>query len=253
MASQAPIDAGSAEDPVASLLLKLRRRDTVTEREAAVLREAVASVENLPADHLIVTAGQPLERSTLLIDGVVARFKDLAEGQRQITDLHVAGDFVDLHGYLLKQLEHDIGTLTPVRIAHVPHAALVRISETEPHLARMLWLSTLIDAAIQRERILSIGRRPALGRIAHLFCELHIRLDLVGLVEGTSFPLPITQLDLADTTGLTSVHVNRMLRVLRDDGLLTFRGGMVEIHDLPRLEQVAEFDRSYLFLTSRPR
>jgi CRP-like cAMP-binding protein len=116
-----------------------------------------------------------------------------------------------------------------------------------------LWLSTLIDAAVQRERILSIGRRSALARIAHLMCELFVRLDVVGLTEGSSFRLPITQLDLADATGLTSVHVNRMLRQLRGDGLMTFRNAVVEIHDLPGLERVAEFDRSYLFLNSEPR
>jgi CRP-like cAMP-binding protein len=117
----------------------------------------------------------------------------------------------------------------------------------------LLWLSTLMDAAVQRERILSIGRRSALARIAHLMCELFVRLEVVGLTEGQSFRLPITQLDLADASGLTSVHVNRMLRQLRGEGLMTFRNSLVEIHDLPALERVAEFDRAYLFLTSEPR
>jgi CRP-like cAMP-binding protein len=117
----------------------------------------------------------------------------------------------------------------------------------------MLWLSTMIDGAVQRERILSIGRRSAVARIAHLICELFARLEVVGLTDGDSFALPITQLDLADATGLTSVHVNRMLRQLRHEGMMTFRNGIAEIHDLPRLEQTAEFDRSYLFLDSQPR
>jgi CRP-like cAMP-binding protein len=130
---------------------------------------------------------------------------------------------------------------------------LTRITEKEPHLARLLWLSTLMDAAVQRERILSIGRRSALGRIAHLMCELFVRFGVVGQVEGQSFRLPLTQLDLADATGLTSVHVNRMLRELRSKELMTFRNAVVEIHDLEGLERVAEFDRSYLFLESQPR
>jgi CRP-like cAMP-binding protein len=167
--------------------------------------------------------------------------------------VHVPGDFVDLHGYLLKRLEDNVSALTPARIALFSHAALTVITEREPHLARLLWLSTLMDAAVQRERILSIGRRSAYGRIAHLICELFVRLEVVGLTEGDSFRLPITQLDLADASGLTSVHVNRMLRRLRSEGLLTFRNSVVEIHDRKGLERAADFDRSYLFLETQPR
>ncbi len=253
MASPAPVDPVADEDPLGPLLLKLRARDGLTEPEADVLRGAVDRVETVAAGDRLVTAGEPLDHSILLIEGVICRYKDLAEGQRQITDVHVPGDFVDLHGFLLKRLEHHVGTLTPGRVAIFPHAALKEITETQPHLARLLWLSTLIDAAMQRERILSIGRRSAVARIAHLICELHVRYSVVHQVEGTSFRFPVTQLDMADATGLTSVHVNRMLRQLRDENMVTFRGGVIEIHDLPRLEQVAEFDPSYLFLTSEPR
>jgi CRP-like cAMP-binding protein len=165
----------------------------------------------------------------------------------------VPGDFVDLHGFLLKRLEHNIGALTPVRLAYVPHNELKRITEREPHLGRLLWLSTLIDSAVQRERILSVGRRSALARVAHLLCELYVRLEVVGQVEGRTFRLPVTQLDIADATGLTAVHVNRMLRELRSEEIVTFRGGTVEIHDWQRLEQVAEFSRDYLFLENQPR
>ncbi|HEY0116672.1 MAG TPA: Crp/Fnr family transcriptional regulator, partial [Allosphingosinicella sp.] len=169
------------------------------------------------------------------------------------TELHVPGDFIDLHGYLLKRIEHHIGALTAVRIALVPHRNVVRITEQEPHLARLLWLSTLMDAAIQRERILSVGRRSALARIAHLICELYVRLDVVGQVDGLNFAFPVTQLDLADATGLTAVHVNRMLRQLRDRKLVTFRNAVVEIHDLDELQRAAEFDPAYLFLQHEPR
>jgi CRP-like cAMP-binding protein len=117
----------------------------------------------------------------------------------------------------------------------------------------MLWFSTLLDSAIQREKILSVGRRTALARIAHLICELYLRLDIVGLASGRSFALPLTQIDLADASGLTSVHVNRMLKQLRDEELATFRGGEVTIHDWDRLQQTAEFDPTYLYLERRPR
>jgi CRP-like cAMP-binding protein len=143
--------------------------------------------------------------------------------------------------------------MTAVRLATVPHDALRRITESYPHLARVLWFSTLIDAAIHREKILSVGRRSAHARIAHLLCELFVRLQLVQRAEEDGYALPLTQGDLADATGLTSVHVNRMLRRLRDDGLCTFRGGRVVIHDWDRMQRVAEFDQTYLHLERRPR
>ena len=240
-------------DPVGTLLLKLSRRDEISGREEEVLRAAVSEIHSFPTGRTIVRNGQELDRSMLLIHGMIARFKDLSDGQRQIMEIHVAGDFTDLHGFPLKRLDHDVGALTEVTIGFVPHAALTRITEEEPHLARILWMSTLMDAAIQRERILSIGRRAARSRIAHLLCELYVRLELIGLAADGAYELPLTQLDLGDATGLTSVHVNRMLRDLREDGLLTFRGGQVTIHDWEKLKRVAEFDPTYLHLEHRPR
>jgi CRP-like cAMP-binding protein len=243
-------DAASA---IAGLLLKLRARDLVTGEEEAVLRASVSEIRGHPAGRTIVRTGTTLSASTLLVEGIVCRYKDLADGQRQIMELHVAGDFVDLHGFLLKQLDHNVGTMTPVKVASVPHDALRGITETHPHLGRMLWFSTLLDAAIHREKILSIGRRSAVARIAHIFCELLVRLRIVGLADSEGYDLPLTQADLADVTGLTSVHVNRMLKKLRDENLLIFRGGTVTIGDWDRLQRLAEFDPTYLHLERRPR
>lgn len=245
-------DADAAQ-AIAGLLLKLRARDLVSGEEEEVLRASVSEIREFPAGRTIVRTGTTLSASTLLVDGIVCRYKDLADGQRQIMELHVAGDFVDLHGFLLKQLDHNLGTMTSVRVASVPHDALRGITETHPHLGRMLWFTTLLDAAIHREKILSIGRRSAVARIAHIFCELLVRLRLVGLASETGYALPLTQADLADVTGLTSVHVNRMLKKLRDEDLLTFRGGVVTIRDWERLQRLAEFDPTYLHLERRPR
>lgn len=245
-------DCGAAE-AISGLLRKLGARDLVSNEEEEVLRASVAEICEHPEGRTIVCTGTTLSFSILLVEGIVCRYKDLADGQRQIMELHVAGDFVDLHGFLLKQLDHNVGTMTPVRVAMVPHDALRRITETHPHLGRMLWFSTLLDAAIHREKILSIGRRSALARIAHIFCELLVRLRIVGLADDKGYSLPLTQADLADVTGLTSVHVNRMLKKLRDDDLLTFRGGIVTIGDWEGLQRVAEFDPAYLHLERRPR
>jgi CRP-like cAMP-binding protein len=246
-----PTAAG--EDPLYELLLKLRARDTISDEEEQVLRRSVSEIKEFPRGKVIVRAGVEVNQCTLLFEGLVCRYKDLSDGQRQVMELHLAGDFLDLHSFLLKQLEHHVGSMTPVRLALVPHEEIRKITENYPHLARMLWFSTLLDAAIHRERILSVGRRSAVSRIAHLFCELYLRLKIVGMVDGYSYRLPITQADIADASGLTSVHVNRMLKQLRDQGLMVFRNNEVVIQDWERLQQVAEFSDRYLYLEQRPR
>jgi CRP-like cAMP-binding protein len=235
------------------LARKLRVRDILSAEEENALEAMVGDVKEHGAGRTLVRAGVALSECNLLVEGLVCRYKDLADGQRQILELHVPGDFVDLHSFVLKRLEHNIGSLTPVRIALIPHENMRRVTETHPHLARMLWFSTLLDAAIHREWILSMGRRTALARIAQILCELYVRMDVVGLTSAFSYPLPLTQTDLADATGLTAVHVNRMLKKLRDDDLLTFRNGEVAIHDWERLQRVAEFNPGYLYLERRPR
>jgi CRP-like cAMP-binding protein len=248
-----PADAAIPDAALRGLLLKLRARDILDAEEEAALRGSFSEIREIPAGKVVVRAGVALSECTLLFDGFICRYKDLADGQRQIMELHVPGDFVDLHSFLLKRLEHNVGSMTPVRVAIAPHDRLRAITEAHPHLARLLWFSTLLDAAIHREKILSIGRRSAVARIAHLLCELFVRLELVGLASGGGYALPLTQADLADASGLTSVHVNRMLKKLRDDGLVTFRSSQVTIHDFDRLQRVAEFDPAYLYLERRPR
>ena len=235
------------------LFRKLERRDDLNQEERAALEGTVARIVECPARTVIVREHVLLDTSNLLMAGHCCRYKDLPNGQRQILELHVPGDFVDLHSFPLKKLEHNIMTLTPARIAYVPHTRLKAITEAHPHLARMLWFSTMLDAAIHREWLLSLGRRSAIGRLAHLFSELHVRLEVAGLAEGSGYPLPITQVDLADSTGLTAVHVNRMLRELRDTGVMSFRDGRVTIDDLAKLHRLGSFDPAYLYLDKRPR
>jgi len=235
-------------DSISLLATKLRARDTLSDEEEQVLRDAVSETRTFAAGQIIVPAGKQLTDSTLLTEGIIGRYKDLASGERQIQELHVAGDFVDLHGFLLKSLDHNVAAVSACTIALVPHVGLKHITEQHPHLARMLWFSTLLDASIQRETILSIGRRSALARISHLMCEFAVRLGVVGLADRKGFDLPMTQADLADATALTPVHVNRMLRQLRDQEILTFRSGRVTIHDWDRLVHEAEFDPDYLHL-----
>jgi CRP-like cAMP-binding protein len=234
-------------------LLKLRRRDDVSPAEEAIIRSLIGEVRKVPADKVVIRAGEELHESLLLVDGWLARARDLAEGQRQITELHLPGDFADLHSFTLKRLEHNVISLTPCTIAAVPHERLLRVSEEQPHLTRLFWFSTNLDAAIHREWAVSLGRRPALARIAHLFCELFERLQIVGHVSGNSYAFPLTQAELAECLGLTAVHINRTLQELRARKLLAFENRQVTLLDTDQLKEVAEFDPAYLYLERRPR
>ncbi len=234
-------------------LAKLRARDTISSEEEAVIWASLGEVRDLAAHDTCIRAGQRLSVSTLLLKGLMCRYKDLPGGERQITELHVAGDFLDLHSFSLKQLDHNVMTLTPCRVVLVPHTKLTEITEKYPHLARVYWFLTALDAAIHREWELSLGRRTAIQRIAHLVCELRVRLGLIGEADDTGFALPLTQADLSDCTGLTPVHVNRTLRELRERGLMEFRGRRVSLQDLDGLRSLAEFDDSYLYLRREDR
>jgi CRP-like cAMP-binding protein len=229
-------------------LLKLRARGDVSDGEEAVLRGLVSETRSVAAKTIIIHAGDVLAVSTLLLEGLMCRYKDLSNGQRQITEMHVAGDFVDLHSFTLKRLDHNIMALTACRIAIVPHERLTRLTEEHPHLTRMYWFSTNLDAAIHREWELSLGRRSALSRTAQFFCELHVRLGLIGLADRSGYPLGITQIDLAECLGMTSIHINRTLKELREQGVVEFRRGRVAIGDLDALRRIAEFDPAFLYL-----
>jgi CRP-like cAMP-binding protein len=234
-------------------LMKLRVRDNLSVEEEAALRAMVTEVRDFPADKVIVRAGDLLDTCMLLISGLMRRFKDLPNGQRQVTELHVAGDFADLHSFTLKRLDHNVGTLTACKVAIVPHDRLREITEQHPHLARMLWFSTNLDAAIHREWEVSLGRRSALERLAHLFCEMDCRLEIVDLAHEGRYDLALTQEELAECLGITPVHVNRTMQQLRELGLVEFRGGKVTIHDREELRRRALFDPAYLYLECLPR
>ena len=229
-------------------LRKLRARDDISAAEEAAIRAAVSGTRPVDADETFIHAGELLTASTILLTGLMCRFKDMSNGGRQITELHVPGDFVDLHSFTLKQLDHDVMTLTPARLANVPHDNLRRITERFPHITRMYWFSTNLDAVVHREWELSLGRRTARARLATLLSELHLRLRIVGLADANGYDLSLTQTDLAECTGLTNVHVNRTLRELREEGLVALQAGRVTIIDRLSLWRVGEFDPRYLYL-----
>lgn len=224
-----------------------RARDALSEEERQVVEQSVASVRSLPARTQLSRRGELVTTSTMLLDGFICRYLDDREGYRQLVSIHVPGDFVDLHGFPLRRLDHDIATLGPCTIATFEHRTLAEIVRTHPRLTRWLWFSTLLDAAIHREWIFRLGRLNAEGRVAHFFCELYARLEMVELASEGRFTLPATQADVAEACGITGVHVNRVLRLMRERGLATFRSGEVRILDQRSLKALAEFDPVYLY------
>lgn len=229
------------------LVRKLASRDTISPAEEGVLRALVATVEIVPAKKVLVARGERLRQSVILLEGMMCRYRDLHSGRRQISAVYLPGDVPDLHGYTLRYLDQDVMALTRSKVAFVPHDRLDRLMEEHPRLARLLWFLTNLDGAIHREWEVSLGQRSGPAKAAHLFCELHTRFSVLGIAEGTGFPLPMSQAELGECLGLTFVHTNRILRALRERGLVDFRNRLVTIHDLPGLKALAEFDPAYLY------
>lgn len=224
-----------------------RTRQALSDEERQVLENAVSSVRSIPARTTVSRRGELVNHSSLLVDGFMCRYLDDRNGHRQLVSMHVPGDFVDLHGFPMKRLDHDIATLGPCTVALFEHRTLATLQERHPRLTRWLWFSTLLDAAIHREWIFRLGRLGADGRVAHFFCEMNARLEMVDMAADGRFTLPATQADLAEACGITGVHANRVLRLMRERGLATFRGGEVRILDAKRLAALAEFDSIYLY------
>jgi len=233
---------------VTDRFLRHRRGPKLTAEEREALEASVDEVVTHAARQIVVRAREPLDHSTLLVEGTMCRYRDDRHGLRQLVAIHVPGDFVDLHGYPLQTLDHDVASLTAITVATVRHDRFDVLTAEHPELARKLWYSTLLDAAIHRAWLFRLGRLDAGGRLANFLSETNARLQAVGLSDGHRFTLGLTQTDLAEICGLTSVHVNRVMRSLREERIITFRDSLVEIHDLPRLHRQGQFDPDYLYL-----
>lgn len=216
--------------------------------ERARLDAAISEVKTFGPRKIIARAGEPLKSSSLLLEGIMSRYLDDRNGLRQLVAIHFPGDFLDLHAFPLKVLDHDVATMTTATVATVPHAEIEAIAEEMPQLIRKLWFATLLDAAIHRAWLFRLGRLDATGRVAHFLCETDARLFSAGLSDGRRFALALTQADLAEICGLTTVHVNRVMRQLREEKLCLFRSSLVEILDPAGLAARAQFDPAYLYL-----
>ena len=226
--------------------LRGRLRDHLSEEQKQAIEDLVASVEQYAGGDVLVERGQVCERSLILIEGKVLRcISD--EEDRYTVGIHVPGDFVDLHGFALKRLDHDIVAVGPVKVGTVPHDRLEELIARDPVLARVLWFATLLDAAIHRNWIMMLEKLNAAQRVAHVFCELHYRLTLIGRGNARVLRTPLTQQDLAQMCGVTSVHVNRAIRRLKELDIGEVRRGDFYTSDWAKVCAFAGFKPDYLY------
>jgi CRP-like cAMP-binding protein len=230
----------------ASLIAKLNSVATLEPRDAAALLRLPVKVRDFQRDDDIVREHERPSSSTLLLQGLITRYKTVPDGKRQIMAFHVPGDIPDLQSLHLRTMDHSIGALRPARVAMIDHEPLREVIYGSPTLCHILWRDTLVDAAIHREWMMGIGRLSAHSRIAHLLCELLVKYRAAKLADGYQFPLMITQVDIADALGLTSVHVNRVLQDLRREGFVELDRSQAKILDWERFRELAAFDPTYL-------
>jgi CRP-like cAMP-binding protein len=240
--------------PAIQLLIRnLASRDTLLPTDVERLESLRLREENYPRGATFIAEGSRPEWSCLVREGLCARAVNRPNGTRQLTALHVPGDFVDLHGFTLKCMDHSVVALSACTVVFVRHAELLTITETCPHLTRMLWLSTTVDAAIQRRMTALLGRHTPLERLGHLLCEIYTRMHTVGLAAQGKFWFPITQAELADLLGLSVVHMNRTVQDLRATNMVRWEQSEVTLVDFPRLRRTSNFDPVYLNLWTEPR
>ena len=232
--------------PLTGRFLHGRLRHAMSEREKSIFENAIEDVQELDEDHQILARGVVCDFSTMLIEGFAIR-SIVENNQRHIVGVQVPGDFMDLHAYALKRLDHDLVTMGPAKIGRVSHEKLKQIQRDEPHLARLFWFSTLLDASIHRQWILKLHQLKASQRTAHLLAEIWLRLEQVGLAQPNGFRSPLTQADLADMCGTTPIHMNRALGEIRKAGIAEFRRGKLVCVDRVALEKLGDFDPTYLY------
>lgn len=223
-----------------------RLRDQFDEEDLSLIEGMMGEPRTLLDGERLIARGEPALRATILVDGFMIS-RVLRDGKRYIVGVHVPGDFVDLHGFALKHLDHDIVACGPAQIAQVERDRLREITQSRPTIARALWFATLLDAAINRQWIRNLEALDAPQRIAHLYAELHHRLTLIGRNVSRTLRTPFTQTDLADMCGVSAIHANRAVARIRDLGLGEIRRGDLYIADWGALERYAGFDPCYLY------
>jgi CRP-like cAMP-binding protein len=234
-----------------ALIRKLESIAPLAPEEKAALLRLPLRLHAVAADRDVVREGDRPAECCLIVEGFACRYNLTDEGKRQILSFHISGDIPDLQSLHLDVMDHSLGTLVPSRLAFIQHEDLRSLMRSHPRLGDLFWRDTLIDAAVFRQWMVGLGRRSAHTRIAHLLCELLVRLRAVELAEDHAFDLPVTQTELGDALGLSTVHVNRVLQDLRSENLISLRGGTLTVLDWDGLKTAGEFDPAYLHLAKK--
>jgi CRP-like cAMP-binding protein len=234
-------------DPIpAALVRRLQTSAGISEEEIKEIHALPITVKDFPAERAVVRDGERATESCLIVEGFCMRSKTIADGKRQILSLHIPGEIPDLMSLFLHVMDHDLSTLTPCRLGFIQHETLQKLHRRRPNLAEIFWRDTLIDAAMFREWIVNVGQRPAPARLAHVIVELRERLKVIGRVTGDSFEMPLTQEQIGEALGVTAVHANRVIKQLRQEGIVEFHRGRVTVLSDSKLLELADFDDRYL-------
>lgn len=239
-----------AADP---LISKLTRFVPLGVEERDAIHHLCRNVRRHSRGNDLIAEGEKPGFVFLLLEGWAYRYKQLENGSRQIMAYLIPGDLCDIRIFLYEEMDHSIGLLSDAKVVKIPAAEMLDLMDRFPRIERALMWATLVDESTLREWLLNVGQRSALQRIGHLFCELCVRLTVVNLVDKSeTFALPLTQAEIADTTGMTTVHVNRSLQRLRKENLIVVGHGSLTILDFKRLAKIAGFNETYLHTDGPP-
>ena len=238
----------SEKHPLSAFLRDVVAHERLNEDDRNAILDLPYRVRKLDAGSYLVREGSLPAQCSVLVEGYAYRQKMTGEGSRQILAVCIPGDAVDLQNIFLDISDHSVQMLTRGTVADIPREPLQQLVLTRPQIGRAVIQLTLVEASILREWVVNVGRRDARERIAHVLCEFAVRLEARGLIAYNGFELPMTQEQLADATGLTSVHVNRVLKGLEADGLISRRRRNIHFPDWRALQDVGDFSRAYLHL-----
>ena len=230
------------------LIRKLRSISPLSDDETHCLMTLPLRTRDVGPDQPVVQEGDRPSECCLVVEGFTCRYKLTAAGKRQIFSFHLPGDIPDLQSLHLRVLDTSLGTITPCKVGFIRHEVLHDLCGRYPRIAGALWRQTLIDAAVFREWMASIGQREAYHRIAHLLCEMMVRMRAVGLTQDHTCDVPITQAEFGDALGISTVHINRVLQALRQEKLIVLRGGSLTVLNWEGLKNAGQFDATYLHL-----
>ncbi|MGF7147672.1 CRP-like cAMP-binding protein [Sphingomonas zeicaulis] len=224
-------------------------RSKLSEEEQEAILQLPCESLDVAANHDFIRFGEERRQVCLVAEGLVGRFAQTAAGARQIFALHIPGDMADLHSLVAPEASTGLQALSRSTLLTIPHAALLPLLELHPRISRAFWRDCVVDASILSTWVLNLGCRSGGARLAHLLCEMAVRYALIGRGRELRFDLPATQLHLAECTGMTSVHLNRMMMELRSRGLFRTRPPTIEVLDWKGLTDLAGFDANYLYLS----